>query len=142
MSEIRTEININGTAEQVWNELMDFDKFPEWNPFLREIIILDSPLKVGSKLKANIDGMTIKPKVVKVIPNKEFHWFGRFLLPKIFDGRHMFEIEKINENEIKFIQKEKFKGIFVSLILKFIRNKTKNGFENMNQALKARVEAS
>jgi hypothetical protein len=142
MAEIRTEIAINGSAEKVWNELMDFKNFPDWNPFVKEIMVLNDELEIGSKLKANLDGFTIKPKVTSLIPNKEFHWLGNLLLPRIFDGRHMFEIEKINENQIKFVHKEKFRGILVWPLLKIIGKKTQKGFEDMNKALKERVEAS
>jgi hypothetical protein len=54
----------------------------------------------------------------------------------------MFEIEKINENQIKFVHKEKFRGILVWPLLKIIGKKTQKGFEDMNKALKERVEAS
>ncbi|MHA1990983.1 MAG: SRPBCC family protein [Candidatus Hodarchaeales archaeon] len=142
MVEIRTEIAINSSAERVWNELMDFDKFPDWNPFIKEIKIINESFEVGSKIKANIDGIMVKPKVTSLIPNKEFHWLGSLLLPRIFDGRHMFEIEEITDNQIKFVHKEKFRGVLVWPLLKLIGKKTEKGFQNMNQALKERVEAS
>jgi uncharacterized membrane protein len=53
MAEIRTEIAINGSAEKVWNELMDFKNFPDWNPFVKEIMVLNDELEIGSKLKAS-----------------------------------------------------------------------------------------
>ncbi|MDR7016726.1 hypothetical protein [Acinetobacter sp. 3657] len=35
--EINTEIIINGSSEEVWNTLMDFEAYPEWNPFIINI---------------------------------------------------------------------------------------------------------
>lgn len=37
MTELNTEIEIRASAERVWNALMDFDAYPKWNPFVREI---------------------------------------------------------------------------------------------------------
>lgn len=37
MKQIRTEIEINASAGHVWQILMDFRSFPEWNPFIRRI---------------------------------------------------------------------------------------------------------
>lgn len=144
--ELRTEIIINGSAENVWSNLMDFESFPEWNPFIQKLEKFDSEIQVGTKLKGelfangNKSGFTIKPKVVKYEPNKEFRWLGHMGVPRLFDGEHIFEIETINESQVRFIHREKFRGLFVRLILKFIGDSTKRGFENMNRALKERVE--
>ncbi|OLS16738.1 MAG: hypothetical protein HeimC3_51580 [Candidatus Heimdallarchaeota archaeon LC_3] len=54
----------------------------------------------------------------------------------------MFEIEEINENQIRFVHKEQFKGILVWPILKLIGKKTQNSFNRMNKALKDRIEAN
>ena len=35
MREFRTEIEINATPDKVWDVLMDFDSYPEWNPFMQ-----------------------------------------------------------------------------------------------------------
>jgi uncharacterized protein YndB with AHSA1/START domain len=37
MRELRTEIEINASAEKVWRMLIDFDAYPLWNPFIRSI---------------------------------------------------------------------------------------------------------
>lgn len=37
MTELNTEIEIRASAEKVRNVLMDFDAYPKWNPFVREI---------------------------------------------------------------------------------------------------------
>ena len=35
--QIKTSIHINATKEKVWEILMDFEKYPEWNPFIKSI---------------------------------------------------------------------------------------------------------
>ena len=35
MRELNTEIEINASAERVWQMLMDFDAYPQQNPFIR-----------------------------------------------------------------------------------------------------------
>lgn len=37
MKEINTEIEINASAEKVWQLLTDFAAYPHWNPFMRSI---------------------------------------------------------------------------------------------------------
>jgi len=38
MKELRTEIEIQASPEKVWQILMDFDKWPEWNPFIHTVV--------------------------------------------------------------------------------------------------------
>ncbi len=37
MEEIKTEVVINAKPEEIWNVLTDFEKYPEWNPFIKSI---------------------------------------------------------------------------------------------------------
>ena len=79
MNQISTDIEINASAERVWQVLTDFPKLPEWNPFLRSV---EGKLDVGQPLKVYLKGskgmgMTSKPTVLKAEPNREFRWLGR-----------------------------------------------------------------
>jgi uncharacterized protein YndB with AHSA1/START domain len=35
MKELHTEIEIDASAERVWDILTDFASYPQWNPFIR-----------------------------------------------------------------------------------------------------------
>ncbi len=141
MKEIRKETEINASPEQVWNVLTDFESFPEWNPFIKSA---SGKAEVGAKLKAYLKppkgmGMTFKPRVLVAESGREFRWLGRFLLPGIFDGEHYFLIETVADDRVRFIQGERFRGILVPFFGSVINNAAQ-GFEEMNEALKKRVE--
>ncbi len=143
MKELRTDIEIHGTIDQVWDVLTDFSLFPEWNPFIKKI---EGDLKLSSQLRIQIEppggkAMTFKPTVKILEPKTEFRWFGSLLLPGIFDGEHIFQLEKIDNNTTKFIHCENFSGLLVPLFWKNLNTQTRNGFEEMNEALKERIEA-
>ena len=144
MAHIYTDIEINSNdIEKTWKILTDFESFPDWNPFVKKLEVLDESIKVGSKLSVNLDGFSIKPKVTKFSEeNKEFSWLGKLFIPRIFDGEHMFKIERIDGNKLRFIQKEKFRGLLVWPILKLIGKQTQENFHKMNQTLKELVETS
>jgi hypothetical protein len=141
MKEIYTEIEINAPASAVWNILADFDKFPQWNPFMKRI---SGTLQEGAKLEAfikppNSSGMTIKPKILEYKPAEKLRWLGVLGVRKLFDGEHSWTTEEINENTTLFIQKEVFTGLLVPLGSGLLRN-TETGFEMMNRALKEEAE--
>jgi hypothetical protein len=61
----------------------------------------------------------------------------------IFDGEHFFRIEPLyGGRRTKFIQGERFTGLLVPVLRKSLDSVTRERFEAMNHALKARVEES
>lgn len=141
MKTLETEIIINASAEKVWNILTDFEKFPEWNPF---ILSIEGKPEVGTPVKAvlkNGNGTSVfKPKVLVVEKNKAFEWLGSLPIPGIFNGQHHFRIEKISDQQVKFVHGEQFSGLLAGLIMNKIGEGTRKGFIKMNEALKKRAE--
>lgn len=142
--EIKTEITINATPDKVWAILLNFEKYPTWNPFITSIA---GQARVGHKITAHMEppnakGMTFKPKVLTVDANKEFRWLGHLLFPRLFDGEHKFELIDNHNGTTTFIQSEKFRGILVPLFKKMLDNNTIRGFQLMNQKLKELAERS
>jgi len=140
--EVRTEITISATPEKVWAILTNFNDYPNWNPFIKSI---KGSLLKGKKITVHLTppdakGMTFKPKVLLIEPNKEFRWMGHLLIPGLFDGEHIFELKDNGNGSITFIQREQFGGILVPLLKKMLDNNTKNGFEQMNAKLKELAE--
>ncbi len=143
MRELNTETEIKALPEKIWDILMDFDKYPEWNPFIKEI---EGNMEVGHRLKALIaapggKAMTFKPKVLKVEPNREFRWLGHLLFPGVFDGEHIFQIEPTANGTVRFIHREKLGGLLVPMFWKKLDKDTRAGFNQMNEALKKRAES-
>lgn len=140
MKELRTEIEINAPAERVWNILTDAAKFSQWNPFIHR---LQGNLVQGARLEVLLGesankGMMFRPKILEVAQNRTLRWLGNLFVPGLFDGEHIFEIEPLEANRVRFVQREKFNGILVGF---FNFDSTLRGFEAMNRALKGRAEA-
>src|ERR1041384_7888478 len=95
MRELYTEIEIAASAENVWRQLMEFENYPNWNPFIRSI---EGEAKPGAPLKVFLkpsggSGMTLKPNVVECLPNAKFSWLGSQMAKGLFDARHAFLLE-------------------------------------------------
>ena len=144
MKELRTEIEIGAPAERVWQILTDFASYPEWNPFVQRI---SGEAQEGTQLEVYLQpsgarGMTFRPTILKAEPSRELRWRGKLFIQGLFDGEHVFEIEQLAENRVRFVQRESFRGLLASLLLRMLENDTRRGFEEMNAALKARAEAA
>jgi hypothetical protein len=141
--EIKTEIQIKATAETVWNILMDFGNYPNWNPFIKR---LEGSGKEGQKLTTTLQApgsnpMVFKPIVLKNESKRRFSWLGHLFFPGLFDGEHIFELFDQGNGTVVFIQREKFNGILVPLFKKMLDGPTTEGFNLMNQKLKELAES-
>jgi hypothetical protein len=139
---IYTEIRINAPVKKVWSIFTDFEKYPEWNPFIKSL--KESPIERG-KIKVFLQppgkrGMHFEPKVLKFENEKEFRWIGKLFIPRIFDGEHTFILKDNKDGTCTFMQYERFRGLLVPFMKNMLENNTKNGFELMNKALKKRCE--
>lgn len=135
---ISTEILINASPEKVWTILSDFEKYPDWNPFIKSV---KGKVLVGNKITIRLEppgsnGMAFKPVILVFEKNKELRWIGHLLFPRLFDGEHRFELIDKGDGTITFRQSEKFNGILLPLFKKMFDKDTKNGFISMNLKLK------
>ena len=143
MGTINTEITINATASKVWQCLLDFNSYSNWNPFMQSI---SGDAGVGNILTItitppNTKAMTFKPKIIKLEQNQELVWRGKLLMPGIFDGTHSFKLVRIDQDTTKLIHGETFSGILGKAIFNKIAKNTELGFRQMNIALKQLAEA-
>ncbi len=141
--ELHTEIEISAPAQTVWTVLTDLDHYSEWNPFIVEAA---GEVAVDKKLINRLQppggrAMTIKPAVTVVEPTQTFEWLGHFGVPGVFDGRHRFDLTTTPSGGAQLVQSEQFNGVLVRFMRKMLDNQTRDGFEAMNSALKARAEA-
>lgn len=140
---IETSIEIDAPAALVWSVLLDFDAYFEWNPFVLGIQGLAVP---GERLHVSIRppgsrSMTFKPRVLKVAGGRELRWLGRFFLPGLVDGEHYFRLEPIGASRVRFVHGEAFSGLLVGLAKDSLLESTREGFDEMNHALRRRSES-
>jgi|JI7StandDraft_1071085.scaffolds.fasta_scaffold313298_2 hypothetical protein len=140
---IETAIEIDAPAALVWSVLMDFEAYFEWNPF---VLGIRGPTIPGKRLSVSIRSpgsrsMTFRPKVLTVIGGRELRWLGSFIMPGLLDGEHYFSLERIGSARVKFIHGEVFSGWLVGLAKDSLLTSTREGFDEMNHALKQRVES-
>ena len=78
-NELRAEIEIDAEPARVWAVLMDFEAYPDWNPFITSI---QGERTVGARLRARLQpaggrGITMSPSVTVNEPGTAFGWLGK-----------------------------------------------------------------
>jgi hypothetical protein len=139
---LHTEIEIQASPDRVWEVLTDFAAYPHWNPFIVEATGQPVP-GARPQLQMRLPGrrpMTFRPRVLEATPAHRLRWLGHLLFPGLFDGEHTFTIEPSGPGQVRLSQQEEFRGLLAPLLLAFLAKPTQEGFSQMNQALKTRVE--
>lgn len=142
MTIVEYKIDINAPAATVYMILMDFAKYPEWNPMITSIT---GDSSVGSKLAVNVTlgdraPTSFKPQVVHNEKDKEFRWVGTVIAGFFFKGEHYFKIQETSTG-CTFIHGETFTGILEPFITKMYGTNTEKAFKAYNEALKTRAES-
>ena len=140
--EVRTDIEISAPAAEIWKVLLDFRRYPEWNPFI--VRIAGEP-EVGSRLAITLSlpdsnrEREIGPRLLRCDADRELRWLGHLGMKGLFDGEHFFRLEARGDGTTRVVHGEDFSGILLRFMLNQVTEATR-GFVYMNQALKRRVE--
>lgn len=143
---LQTQIDIAAPPRAVWDVLTDFERHPAWNPFIRSI---SGEVRPGARLEVVLGPpggrpMTFRPTVTRAEPPDSaggaFAWLGTLGAGWIFRGEHLFRLEP-HAGGTRLHHGEDFGGVLVALMRTSLDTDTRRGFEAMNRALKAHVEA-
>jgi hypothetical protein len=139
---VERQIEIDAPVERIWQILLDFPRFSEWNPFIVDAAGEAVP---GTRLNVTIKPpgrrpRHFRPSVLAALPARELRWLGRWVMPGLIDGEHGFRLETQSADRTLFIQHETFSGFLVPCVWRSIRDALGEGFEAMNRALKERAE--
>lgn len=140
--QLRTEIEIDAPPSRVWDVLVRFAEYPDWNPHL---ISVDGELTVGARLTlahTSSDGSEWKQRatVVTVEAPHCLRYRSKFLVRRLFDGEHYFELIALDGGRTRLIQGEDLRGALVQHMGQRLTAMAR-GFVGMNEALKRRVES-
>ena len=139
MREIRTEIDIDAPPAEVWTVLTDLDAYPEWNP---HVVAASGAIELGSTLDITVRregtrdrSMTVT--VTELFPDLRLVWVGRLLTGTVFEGRHVFELEPLDGERTRLVNREEVRGVLAGLVT---TDDPAVDYEKMNEALRERVE--
>jgi hypothetical protein len=139
MREIRTEIDIDAPPAAVWAVLTDLESYPEWNP---HVVAASGVIELGSTLditvrRAGTRDRSMSVTVTELFPDLRLVWVGTLLAGAVFEGRHVFELEPLDGERTRLVNREEVRGVLAGLVT---TDEPEVDYAKMNQALKRRVE--
>ena len=140
MNRITASIDIAAPPEAVWKVLMDWGRYPDWNPTLRSIA---GQARKGGKITVSIASpvgtVPIDAVVTRLANNSGITWHSKLKLSGLFDRDHIIELSPDPVGS-RLTQTQTFAGILAPGASVVATGTVREGLEKMNAALKERVE--
>lgn len=121
--DIKREVKINASPEQLWELLTDFNRWNEWNSTIKESSGHSSE---GSVLNITINGngqrdSNYHPIVIESKKPEIFRWRANMISDFVFRNDRVFEIQVI-DGVTHFTHKEEFSGLMVPIMWKVLQS--------------------
>lgn len=139
MKEYHTKIEIDRPIQEVWNFLINFDKYPDWNPLVGR---LSGDFQEGGTIEVYIIPLkkSFFPTLTSLIPEKEIVWKGVQGAAFILAGTHYYRLNALGDQGTELEHGETFTGILSNLLPKKMLANMEQVFKDHNQALKNVME--
>jgi hypothetical protein len=140
--QLKSEIEIDAPPEPVWQVILDFARYPDWNPFIQRI---DGEPSVGARLDLLLtapDGSErrVRGTIVRLTPAAELRWRDKLWFKGLCDGERSIQLTPSEDGKTRAICASELSGWLVQYMGRSL-TQTARGLVGMNQALKRRVES-
>lgn len=151
-SKIIAESIIDAPVDEVWEILIDFEKYSEWNEFTAKIVIGDEKNNEQPTIGDNVDlyvkwlgsDKTFK-QVVRLNQydreKKMLEWGASLGTSWMLKTRRVQILEVVDGNKTKYTTSESFQGALTSIVMRLHRENIQRGFQHVADALKTRCES-
>ena len=143
-SEISAGIDIDAPAALVWQILMDFDQYSQWNAFCPRVATdfqLGSPVDMQVRLVPGKKPMRQVEYLNMVEPGHRFAWGYAMGGPLILQANRYQTVTDIGDGRSRYDTTDKFCGLLVPLMNLLYARHIQQGFEDTARGLKARAES-
>lgn len=146
----RTEVWLQASPARVYDVLVDFARWPEWNP---SVCSLRGRPEVGARLTLGLEvapGRTLKvrPVITRLGPEFGLEWRGGAPgMPWLLDVHHAFQIspaaselgEQGPAGATRFVHEERFSGALAAPIWRLLERRLMPRYRATNEGLRRAV---
>jgi len=137
----RVEAAIDAPPQTIWDVLVDFDRYGEWNPFTPQVLATLEPgaaieitVNLGAKQVVQMEEM------VEVTPPKRLVWKTTWGGPLLLRARRTQWLEPRDDGGTLYISEDVMHGPLVPLVHWIHGRNLMAGFQAMADALAARCQ--
>ena len=139
----QTTIPIAASAEAVWQILIDFERWQDWNPSVPE---LRGDAQVGSTVRMTLampgrPSAKVKARLTDVVPARRLCWHGSVGADWLFSGTRRFELDPQPDGTVLVTHVEDVRGLLFPVFQAVMGPAVQKHHDDLNEALKRRAEA-
>lgn len=138
---VRVETTIGAPLAAVWGVLVDFTRYPEWNPFTTRV---ETTGRVGARVLMDVRlgkrRLRMRERVRVNEPMKRIGWGLYIGGGRLLDCTRVQELAAIDERTTRYTCEEAFRGWLVPLFFGWTERAMHDGFAATAAALKRRAE--
>ena len=140
---VAASVDIQAPARDVWAVLVDFARYPEWNPFTPDV---EAELAVGApvRLRVRMPGRRQLHRVEqinRVEPDRALCW-GMHMGHRALLCANRWQLLEPMGAGTRYTSVDRFSGLLVPLVMALYGRPMQLGFQQMADALKVRVEGT
>lgn len=140
----QTTFDVNASADAVWRVLTNLDEYGQWNP---QIPSASGAVEEQSKITLRLvlpgrPAMDLVATIEEVRPGELLTWRGHVVAPWFFEGVRTFAIRAAGDHRVSVTHIEDIRGLFAPLFALFMGGPIRTSQHALNNALRARAEAS
>lgn len=136
-------VEIDAPIETVWQVLLDFDSYPEWNPFTKKVetdLVIGNPVNLHVKMPRRINMVQVE-YVREVTEPNTLSWgmtMGAEFLLVALREQHL---KPLGDNRCSYHTTDAFDGLLTPVVKALFGGPIRDGFNAMAYALKRRAES-
>lgn len=144
--EVRVETPIEATPERVWDLLTDLTSYASWNRFMPRVsgrMVPGGEVRAEVRFRRGFLGLPLRfrARVLRCESCREVRWVGKLGSRWLFGGVHSFLLEPRGSG-VLLVHREVLSGLLLPVLGWYLAPLMEDGFREMNEALRARAEAS
>jgi len=137
---IETSIDIDAPLDRVWAALIDFARYPEWNP-LTERVLGEPRVDEVVTLHVHLAGRQMTRKhVISRADGQALCWTIRTRKPWLMRGERCQALTDLGDGRCRYANREEVLGLVSPIVEIGFGKAVRAGLEAVGQALKVHVE--
>lgn len=132
-----TTTEIDAPCTVVWEVLTDFTNYHSWNPFIKSA---EGVARMDVPLRLQLPAGYFEPRITQLQRTRTLQWTGTWLTPGMLLATHRFDLRTTINGGTKVVHTQQMRGFAAVLAEKDLKRTVKQGFEEMDKALKMRAE--
>lgn len=136
-------VEIEASAERVWDILVDVARYGEWNPFTTRV---ETDFEVGSPVDLYV---TLGPfklrqpeRIEAVDPPHLLVWSTKVGARFLVSARREQRLETLGKTRCRYLTTDAFTGVLTPLVILLFGRLVRRGFNDMARALKRYAEGA